>query len=146
MAACVSRVRETQAVSANPERSMSQSNDSFNPFDPTGYFKELRDSGMDAWSKLMLQTVNSEAYAKATGTLLDTWLTNSVPFRKALEAAMTQVLTGLCMPTRADVISLAERLTNIEMRLDDLEAKLDEALRPRKPAGRPRPGTVENAK
>jgi hypothetical protein len=34
------------------------------------------------------------------------------------------------MPTRADVTSLGERLTNIEMRLDDLEAKIDESQRP----------------
>jgi hypothetical protein len=29
------------------------------------------------------------------------------------------------MPSRADFVSLAQRLTNIEMRLDDLDAKLD---------------------
>ena len=115
---------------------MSQTNDAFNPFDPTGIFKNIRDANLDAWSKTMIQLVNTEAYAQATATLLDTWLTGSVQFRKALEAAMTQVLTNLNMPTRADVTGLAERLTPIELRLDDLEAKLDEALRPvRKPAG-----------
>ena len=115
---------------------MSQTTETFNPFDPTGMMKSMRDAGMDAWSKMMIQVVNTEAYAQATATLLDTWLTGSVQFRKALEAAMTQVLTNLNMPTRADVTGLAERLTPIEMRLDDLEAKLDEALRPvRKPAG-----------
>ena len=55
--------------------------------------------------------------------MLDAWLTSSAPFRKAVEKAMTQVLVNLNMPTRADVISLAERLTNIEMRLDDLDAR-----------------------
>jgi len=29
------------------------------------------------------------------------------------------------MPSRVDFIGLAERLTNVEMRLDDLDAKLD---------------------
>jgi polyhydroxyalkanoate synthesis regulator phasin len=48
-----------------------------------------------------------------------------VPFRRLLETAMTQVLTQLNMPTRSDITSLAERLTNIEMRLDDLDTKLD---------------------
>jgi hypothetical protein len=115
---------------------MSQTNDTFNPFDPTGVLKSMRDSSMDAWSKMMLQMVNSDAYAQATGTMLDAWLTNSAPFRKALEAVMTQVLTKLNMPTRADVTSLAERLTNIETRLDDLDARLEESRRPaRKAAG-----------
>src|SRR5205807_5004744 len=114
---------------------MSQNNDTVNPFDPNGTFKTLRDAGMDAWSKMMIQFVNTETYSKTTAEVLDAWLTTSAPFRKMLETTMTQVLTGLNLPTRADVTSLAERLTNIEMRLDDLEAKLDEALRPaRQPA------------
>ena len=108
---------------------MSQKNEPFNPFDPTGMFKDMRDAGMDSWSKMMIQLVNSDAYARANGAMLDTWLTSSAPFRKALETAMAQMLTNLNMPTRADVIGLAERLTNIEMRLDDLDAKLDEILR-----------------
>jgi hypothetical protein len=107
---------------------MSQKDDS-NPFDPTGMFKSMRDAGMDAWAKTMVQLVNTEAYSKANAAMLDAWLTSSAPFRKALESTMTQVLTQLNMPTRADVTSLGERLTNIEMRLDDLEAKLDESQR-----------------
>jgi hypothetical protein len=108
---------------------MSQTNDSFNPFDPTGMFKGLRDANLDAWSRMMIECVNTDAYARATGAMLDGWLSTSAPFRQALEAAVTQALTGLNMPTREDVIGLAERLTNIEMRLDDMDAKLDECLR-----------------
>jgi hypothetical protein len=117
-------------------KAMSQPNENYNPFDPTGMFKTMRDANMDTWSKMMLQLVNSEPYAEATGTMLDAWLTSSVPFRKALEQSMAQVLAKLNMPTRGDVTSLAERLTNIEMRLDDLDAKLEEFRRgTRKPAG-----------
>jgi hypothetical protein len=107
---------------------MSQQNDSFNPFDPTGMFKTMRDANMDAWSKMMIQLVNTEAYAKGTAVMLDAWLSGSAPFRKAVESAMTQALTNLNLPTRGDISSLAERLTNIEMRLDDLEARLEESL------------------
>jgi hypothetical protein len=99
----------------------------------------MRDTNVDMWSKMMVQLVNTEAYAQATGAMLDAWLATSAPFRKALEATMTQVLTNLNMPTRADVTGLAERLTNIEMRLDDLEAKIDEGQRAaRKPAAKPK--------
>jgi hypothetical protein len=108
---------------------MSDKTETFNPFDPTGMFKTMRDSNMDAWSKMMIQLVNTEAYAQATAAMLDAWLTSSAPFRKAIEKASAQVLVNLNMPTRADVISLAERLTSIEMRLDDLDARLTEALR-----------------
>ena len=57
--------------------------------------------------------------------MLDTYLTVSTPFREAVEKAMLKTLEQLAMPSRADVVSIAERMTNIEMRLDDLDAKLD---------------------
>ena len=101
-----------------------------NPFDPTGMLKNMRDASIDTWSKMMIQLVNSEAYAKASGAMLDAWLSTSTPFRKAVETTMTQVLAQLNMPNRSDVTGIGERLTNIEMRLDDLEAKLDESQRP----------------
>jgi hypothetical protein len=126
---------------------MSEKNETFNPFDPTGMFKTMRDSGMDAWSKAMIQLVNTEAYAQATAAMLDAWLTSSGPFRKAVESAMTQALVNLNMPTRADITSLAERLTNIEMRLDDLDAKLEEGrpgAAPPAPAPKGRRNSAEN--
>jgi hypothetical protein len=112
---------------------MSQINGSYNPFDPTGLLKTMRDSGMEAWSKAMIQLVHTDAYAQATAAMLDAWMSTSAPFRKAIETSMTQVLTNATMPTRADVVGLAERLTNIEVRLDDLEAKLD-GLRTTRPS------------
>src|SRR5262245_35753137 len=105
---------------------MSEPNNDFNLFDPTGMLKHMRESGMDAWSKMMIQFVNTDAYAASTGAMLDAWLSSSTPFRKAMESAMTQALANCCLPTRDDIISLARRLTNIELRLDDMEAKLDE--------------------
>jgi hypothetical protein len=116
---------------------MSQENDEvFDPFDPTGMFKSMRSANLDAWSKMMIQLVSTEAYAKATGMMLDAWLTSSTPFYKAMEKSMTQVLANWQMPSRADITSLAERLTNIEMKLDDLDAKLDQLQRPATKAAR----------
>ncbi|MFZ0314960.1 MAG: hypothetical protein WAL85_19825 [Candidatus Korobacteraceae bacterium] len=93
--------------------------------DPLDAWRGVRDIYMDAWAKNMVEMVNTEAYAQATGAMLDTYLTASTPFREALEKAMVKTLEQLAMPTRADVVSIAERMTNIEMRLDDLDAKLD---------------------
>jgi hypothetical protein len=124
---------------------MSEKNDTINPFDPTGFFKSMRDTNMESWSKMMIQLVNTDAYSQATAKLMDTWLTTSAPFRKLLETVMTQVLTNLNMPTRADVTSIAQRLTNIELRLDDLEARLEgehrkaAASKPKTAAGESKP-------
>src|ERR1700690_608382 len=94
-------------------------------FDPMEPWRGLRDVYMDAWAKTMVDMVNTEAYAQASGAMLDTNLTVSAPFREAVEKAMLKTLEQLAMPSRADFISIAERMTNIEMRLDDLDAKLD---------------------
>lgn len=96
------------------------------PFDPMEPFRGMRDAYMDIWAKSMVDMVNSEAYAQATGTMLDTYLTVSAPFREAVEKAMVKTLEQMAMPSRADITSLAERMTHIELRLDDLDAKLDE--------------------
>jgi hypothetical protein len=95
------------------------------PFDPTEAFRNMRDIYLDAWAKAMVETVNTDAYARTTGTLLETYLSASSPFREAVESAMLRVLEQLSMPSRADFVSLADRVTNIEMRLDDMDAKLD---------------------
>ena len=92
-------------------------------------WRSLRDTGLASWSKMMIDFVNSEEYSRATAQWLDTYLTVSQPFRQGVESAMTQVLTGLNIPTRDDVLGLATRLTNIEIRLDDMDAKLDDIQR-----------------
>lgn len=95
---------------------------SFDPMDP---WRGMRDAYLDVWAKTMVEAVNSEAYAQASGAILDSYLTASSPFREAVEKTMLKVLEQMSMPSRADFLSLAERMTNVEMRLDDMDAKLD---------------------
>jgi hypothetical protein len=95
------------------------------PYDPLEPFRGMRDAYLDAMAKTMVETVNSEAYAQASGAMLDTSLTMSAPFREALEKSMLQVLQQLSLPSRQDFTVLAERFTNVEMRLDDVDAYLD---------------------
>lgn len=110
-------------------------NNSSKPFDPMEPWRGMRDAYLDAWSKGMVEMVNTDAYAQATGAMLDTYLTVSTPFREAVEKAMLKTLEQLAMPSRADIVSIAERMTNIEMRLDDLDAKLDGIMALVKPSG-----------
>lgn len=108
--------------------------DSLNPLDPFGTLRTMRDANLDAWSKMMIEFVNSEAYSQIMSRWADAYFTVSQPFQQLLYTTMTRVLTQLNMPTRDDVTRLAERLTNIETRLDDLDAKLDEFQRAVRPA------------
>lgn len=98
------------------------------PIDPFESFRGMRDAYLDAMSKTMIEAVNSESYAQATGALLDYYLTASAPMRDGFEKLMVQALQQLSLPSRQEVAALAERFTNVEMRLDDLDAKVDRLL------------------
>jgi Poly(R)-hydroxyalkanoic acid synthase subunit (PHA_synth_III_E) len=89
---------------------------------------KLRDTMMQNWSKAMTDTVASDEYAQAVGTMLDSYLTMATPAQESVERAMGPILAQLNMPSRTEVTSLAKRLTNIELRLDDCDAKLDAIL------------------
>ena len=105
-----------------------QVNDQARQFDPFEPFRGMRDAYLDSISKTMIEAVNSEGYAQATGAMLDYFLTASAPFREAMEKAMAQTLQQLSLPSRQDVAALAERFTQVEMRLDDFDAKMDRIL------------------
>ena len=103
------------------------------PLDPFESFRKMRDAYLDAMAKAMIEAVNTENYALATGTMLDASLTASAPLREAFEKTMLQVLQQLSLPSRQDIVALAERFTNFEMRLDDIDAKLDRIVKPLSP-------------
>lgn len=97
-------------------------NDTETPMNSLESWMKLRDMMMEGWSKAMIDVVDSDAYAQATGAMLDGYLTASIPAQQAMERVMDPILAQLNMPSRTEVISLAKRLTNIELRLDDLDA------------------------
>jgi hypothetical protein len=107
------------------ELGMSVEQENGKPIDPFEMLREVRDKYLDSMSKLMISAVNSEEYAQATGAMLDGYLTLSAPVREAIDKAMVLTLEQLSLPSRQQIAALAERFTNIEMRLDDLDAKLD---------------------
>jgi hypothetical protein len=93
--------------------------------DLTEKMRELRDAYLEIWSKHLIETVNSESYAEASGAVLNSYLNASAPFKEPAAQAMLQTLQQLHMPTSADFAGLAGRFTNVEMQLDNLDAKLD---------------------
>lgn len=106
------------------------------PPDPFEQFRSMRDAYLDGMAKVMVEAVNTEAYAQASGAMLENSLKVSAPIREAMEKSMLQVLQQLSLPSRQDFAGLAERFTNLEMRLDDMDAKLDR-IEKQSSAGRP---------
>jgi hypothetical protein len=96
------------------------------PSDAMEKWRELRDVYMEAWAKTMSEAVNSESYSQLNGAMLESYLTASAPLRDVQTKAMLSALDQLQMPSRADFVSLAERIANLELLLDDMNAKLDE--------------------
>jgi hypothetical protein len=68
--------------------------------------------------------------------VLDTSLAAAAPLREMLEKTVRQAIEEIGLPSRADVARLAERLAEIESRLDTVDAKLDSLLSARKPGKR----------
>lgn len=93
--------------------------------DPMEMFRGMRDAYLGAMAKTMQEAVKTEAYAQTSGAILDNYLTASGPVKEALDKSMLQALEQLSLPSRMDVLSLSERFTNVELRLDDMDAKLD---------------------
>ncbi len=108
---------------------MSQNqSEGFDFTDPVGIWRSFRDANLDAWAKAMTQFVSTDTFAQALGAQLDTYLATSGPFQKAVEQYMEAYLANLNMPSRGEVISMARRMTNLEMRIDDMEVKIDQLL------------------
>jgi hypothetical protein len=94
--------------------------------DPWDVFRQMRDAYLKSMSPLMAGMVNTEEYAQATGALLSVYLEAMSPVRVWMERVMPHVLAFSGMPSRQEVVSLAARMTNIEMHLDDIAASLGE--------------------
>jgi hypothetical protein len=103
---------------------MSEQAGSTKPADPLEQWRELRDTYVDIWAKASGEAVNSEAYAQASGTMLEAFLTTSSPFRDAQKKAMVSALEQCNMPSRDDYVRMADRLANLELLLDDMDARL----------------------
>lgn len=100
----------------------------FDPNDPIGTWRTIRDANLDAWAKGMTALVNTEVFSNAIGLQLDTLLAASAPIQKAVHQYMESYLAQINLPSRVEVVNLATRMTNIELRLDDMQAQLDELL------------------
>jgi hypothetical protein len=104
---------------------MSEAKTGADPQDLMEKMRELRDAYLETWSKHLIETVNSEGYAEASGATLNSYLNASGPFKEPTAQAMLRTLQQLHMPSSADFAGLAGRFTNVEMQLDNIDAKLD---------------------
>ena len=53
-----------------------------NPLDPFGALRTTRYANMEAWSKMMIELVNSDAYSQMMSRWANTYFTVSQPFQQ----------------------------------------------------------------
>jgi uncharacterized protein Yka (UPF0111/DUF47 family) len=101
--------------------------------DPFSQMLQFYDDWTKAWSGAASEMASSRNFADSMAQQLETSLSAAQLMRRQMGELMEQTMQQMSLPTRKDVLSIAERMTNVEMRLDDLEGKLDQVLDHLKP-------------
>ena len=110
------------------------------PPDPFQLWRDWLSQSERQWNEYFNNMMSTDEYGAAMGRMMDAYLTA----QRNMSEAMGRYFTALNMPTRTDVLTLGNRLTDIEDRLTGIEAaisKLGTASAPGKvaaPAPKPR--------
>jgi len=123
------------------ERGTTMANES--PPDPAATFREL----VTTWERNLNSVANQVMGTESFSRLMQEGQRLQLALQQATSEAMGRRLAAMNMPTREDVIRLAEKLTEVDRRLARIEASLDgdatvvpdEPLRAAKPRTRQPP-------
>jgi hypothetical protein len=96
--------------------------------DPFTQMVQFYDDWTKTWAGAASEMVSSKSFADSMAQQLEGSLSTAQLMRRQMGELMEQWLGQAALPTRKQVMSIAERMSNIEMRLDDMEAMLDEVL------------------
>ena len=96
--------------------------------DPFAQMIQFYDTFSKSWSNVMSDAVASKGFAEAMGQQIESGMDAMTLWRRQMGDIFEQYLQQMSLPTRSQVIGLAERMTNLEIALDDLNAKVDELL------------------
>ena len=109
-----------------------------NPPDPAAAFREL----VTTWERNINSLANQVMGTESFSRLMQEGQRLQLAMQQATSDAMGRRLTAINMPTREDVIRVAEKLGDIERRLERIEARLEGNVTPTPDAapraGRPR--------
>jgi uncharacterized protein Yka (UPF0111/DUF47 family) len=103
-------------------------NDEKQEGDPFSQMIQFYDDWTKTWSGAASEMVSNKNFADSMAQQLESSLSATQLMRRQVGELMEQSLQQMSLPTRKEILSIAERMTSIEMRLDDMEAKLDEML------------------
>ena len=96
--------------------------------DPFAQMVQFYDDWTKTWAGAASEMVSSKSFADSMAQQLESTLSATQMMRKQVSQLMEQSLQQMNLPSRMEILNIAQRMTNVEMRLDDMEAKLDEVL------------------
>lgn len=96
--------------------------------DPFGQMVQFYDDWTRTWASAASELVSSKSFADSMAQQLESTLSVTQLMRRQMSEIMEQSLRQMSLPSRQQVVSIVERMTHLEMRLDDIEARLDELL------------------
>ncbi|MSQ13530.1 MAG: hypothetical protein EXR47_05290 [Dehalococcoidia bacterium] len=95
------------------------------PTDPES-LRKFMDESLEMWTKTFADMMGGQDYSTAMGQLLAQNLAAQGSLRKAIEPQMEETLRTLNIPSRKQVLAVAEQLKAIEQRLEDMEERLED--------------------
>jgi hypothetical protein len=107
---------------------MSEENSDQQAVDPFAQMITFYDSMSKSWAKVMSDAVASKSFAESMGQQVEGSLESMTVMQKQFGELYERYLQQMNLPTRKEMLGMAERLTKLEMAADDLDAKLDEIL------------------
>ncbi len=94
-----------------------------NPTDPAAIFRDL----VTRWERNVNSLANQVMGTESFSRLMQEMQRMQLALQQAVSADMGRRLASMNMPTRDDVIRIAEKLADVERRLARIEASLDGA-------------------
>ena len=85
--------------------------------DPFAMWRDWLSNSERQWNSFLNQAMSTDEFGQAMGRMMDVYL----GAQKNMNEVMGRYFTALNMPTRTDVLSLANRLSEIEERLGSIE-------------------------
>lgn len=93
--------------------------------DPFAAWREMLDKQTEAWTKLLSETMGTEAFAAALGRQMEAYLSTQGQLQKRFLEVMEQYLKSLNLPSRTDLSRLAAQVGAVEAKVDELDARSD---------------------
>jgi polyhydroxyalkanoic acid synthase PhaR subunit len=88
--------------------------------DPFAIWRDWLSTSERQWNEFLNQVMATDEFGQALGSMMDAYLNSQRNFSEAFG----RYFSALNMPTRTDVLTLGNRLTEIEERLASIESLL----------------------